>query len=982
MSAARPLPRRVGRRVLAVSLLGALAVTVQALAVLSDSEVVPGNTFETAPCFSAQVRSVQEGTYASTGSGATVVAITPVDPDRSFVLYDVRGDGADHGDAVVRVHLTSDDALTITRATDTVVPPTVTVQWTVVEYACGVRVQRGETSGASATTMDVAIAEVDLSQTFALVSMTPAPTTGAPGAAAHVTTSLPTATTLRLRGGVGLPASSTYAWQVIEFSTPGDARVQRVTGTLAAGAASTTTALSSAVAPDRTAVFGGATGASGPLAGLAARPSLSGGTGVAWNRSTATQAVDTAAWVVEFADGTTVQHGSVTLVPGDGSEDATITPVDPVRTTVHGTGTAPGGQAHGQTDHAGSVLGEVLGTFTLESPTTVRVRRAATTATSTFTYQAVQWGGPRWWDPGYGVRQQLTVDGQGADVPGGYTTSVTFDHAALVAAGLGDANGDDLRIARWDGSAWVELDRVLADGSSWDDAATTLWFRTVGAVDASGSDGSYWLYSGNAGAVAPPSDPAAVWLFADSFEDGDLAEYTEQPTLWYRADPWTYRRTLSVPAGRVAATLTDFPVLVDVTDPGLVGVARSDGGDIRFTAADGTTLLDHELVAYDDGSGAVRAWVELPSVAAGSATTFHLYAGAPNAPAQQDVHGTWSNGYLGVWHLVDDDPGADPVLTDSSPQDLDALADPGVASAAGAGIAVSGAGVAADVGPNLAPRAALTVSATVSASTPGTVLARGTGPDWALGLRLDGGTQRPIATARTGPTTVVASGGVATPGDHIALRADGTTLETLVDGAVTASVATDGVLAATAGADVTLGALPDGSDAFGGVIGEVRVSDVARSDAWLAAEAATVSDPGTFVSVGSSATGTWFDVGEWGSRLPVTLSATGVAGTHVDVPVLLGGSEAVLAAKAQASGADLVVTDADGLTRLPHELERFDAGSGTFRLWVRVPTLTDTADQTVYLYFDNPGAADQQDPTAVFAGDETVFHLADDPGAP
>ena len=88
-------------------------------------------------------------------------------------------------------------------------------------------------------------------------------------------------------------------------------------------------------------------------------------------------------------------------------------------------------------------------------------------------------------------------------MPAGTVTALTFNHAALVGAGYSQADGDDIRIVYWTGAAWVEASRVLANGSSWNNAATKILFKTQAQIAGGGSDDNYYVYYGKASASSP-----------------------------------------------------------------------------------------------------------------------------------------------------------------------------------------------------------------------------------------------------------------------------------------------------------------------------------------------------------------------------------------------------------------------------------------------------------------------------------------------
>jgi predicted ester cyclase len=73
----------------------------------------------------------------------------------------------------------------------------------------------------------------------------------------------------------------------------------------------------------------------------------------------------------------------------------------------------------------------------------------------------------------------------------------------MVTAGTSLASGNDVRIARWNGSA---LDRTgpVDPSSSWNNASTRVWFKTQSAISAAIADTSYYLYYGYPSAGSPP----------------------------------------------------------------------------------------------------------------------------------------------------------------------------------------------------------------------------------------------------------------------------------------------------------------------------------------------------------------------------------------------------------------------------------------------------------------------------------------------
>ncbi len=121
-------------------------------------------------------------------------------------------------------------------------------------------------------------------------------------------------------------------------------------------------------------------------------------------------------------------------------------------------------------------------------------------------------------------------------------------------------------------------------------------------------------------------------------------------------DPsWGYRKALVVDSGQVAATLSNFPMLVSLSaDSDLAASARSDGHDILFSDADGITQLDHEIESWNPATGELQAWVRVPSLSGTSDPVVYLYYGNASASDQANAPGVWDSYYSEVLHLHDD----------------------------------------------------------------------------------------------------------------------------------------------------------------------------------------------------------------------------------------------------------------------------------------------------------------------------------------
>ncbi|HVO39284.1 MAG TPA: DUF2341 domain-containing protein, partial [Spirochaetia bacterium] len=151
-----------------------------------------------------------------------------------------------------------------------------------------------------------------------------------------------------------------------------------------------------------------------------------------------------------------------------------------------------------------------------------------------------------------------------------------------------------------------------------------------------------------------------------------LGAETPAYSSWWNGS-WNYRKTLTLNADKVGLTniprndsdLASMPVLLSFIDPDLAANAQGGGGDITWVI--NGQQLSHELVSFDKTSGTVVAWVNIPAISSYMDTPVDMYYGNPSAAAQQNVPGTWSNGFSGVWHLEESGGGGGSLYKDSSP---------------------------------------------------------------------------------------------------------------------------------------------------------------------------------------------------------------------------------------------------------------------------------------------------------------------------
>jgi hypothetical protein len=121
-----------------------------------------------------------------------------------------------------------------------------------------------------------------------------------------------------------------------------------------------------------------------------------------------------------------------------------------------------------------------------------------------------------------------------------------------------------------------------------------------------------------------------------------------------------------------------------------------------------------------------------------------------------------------------------------------------------------------------------------------------------------------------------------------------------------------------------------------------------------------------------------FDYG-WQYRKQITIDHTKVLDDLTNFPVLISTTDTNLLQKTQTDGGDIMFMNDIGVsTRVYHDLESYDASSGTLIAWAKIPFLSSINDTVFYMYYGNPDCINQAYPEKTWDSNyEAVWHMND-----
>ena len=464
---------------------------------------------------------------------------------------------------------------------------------------------------------------------------------------------------------------------------------------------------------------------------------------------------------------------------------------------------------------------------------------------------------------------------------------------------------------------------------------------------------------------------------------------------------WSKRIQLTIDNTKIDDTLNDFPVMIHLNDTTASGVFDELGASSKKLAV---YTSDHrpcyvEIERWDDSNRLAWLWAKLPAVSSGTNTSFYLYydsshedntsyVGTVTSTAAKNV---WDDNFEAVYHMGQDPSGGASSIKDSTTNVHHGtpygtmISNDLVDGKIGKALDFDGADDYIEIynSGELIAQDTITVSAIVKRASLGSqaifVQNDTTGAYVTHHFRLTTGGIYYDNYLPSGGGNYGSGADDTTNYYHITVTRDSNLVTLYVNGQFTASGTGEPRTSAGDIDNVLLGAryyAAAAQEPYQGIMEEVRVSDYARSSAWVKAEYHSSFD--TLLTYGAEQTSTPGAL-PFENRLILTISHTNIDSDLSDFPVLIKLSnssgltsfDGTLVFDELASDANrkkIAVTTEDGVSQCFVEIEKWSDSSEEAWLWVKVPSVSASSDTALYLYYDST-AAENTD----FVGDVTSY---------
>ncbi len=331
--------------------------------------------------------------------------------------------------------------------------------------------------------------------------------------------------------------------------------------------------------------------------------------------------------------------------------------------------------------------------------------------------------------------------------------------------------------------------------------------------------------------------------------------------------------TLNTTSLGITSNLTNFPALLSITDPDLIisgtctdKLTTPNGPNYDFAFVSGGSELYYQVESYNQTTGTLLVWVQIPSLTFATNNTIYFYYGSPSPTVTHNTaffNSTWGSDYKAVFHFNESTYTGS--VTDGTSNGHTGTAN-NMTSAnlvtGKIGTAYNFNGSNTSISSNaVTVTGAFTISAWIKLSAVGTdqkIMTNqssvgSTSGGYKLGVYSNSLPETESGTAIDRGSTPLPTAFTTGTWHYVQGVYSGTTLSTYVDGTQYENFSTTN--SPTSTNPFFIGVGEGGAQYFfNGIIDEPRVSNVAKTSDWIKAEYGDQNNPVSFTSVSATRT--------------------------------------------------------------------------------------------------------------------------------
>ena len=114
---------------------------------------------------------------------------------------------------------------------------------------------------------------------------------------------------------------------------------------------------------------------------------------------------------------------------------------------------------------------------------------------------------------------------------------------------------------------------------------------------------------------------------------------------------WGMMNNITIDSNMIDEDLVNFPILVNINNTTILSYMQDDGDDLRFTDSSNNTVFNYEIESINNTE--LFVWVNITNISSSVDTVFRMYYNNSVATSGENITGTWDSNFVMVQHMND-----------------------------------------------------------------------------------------------------------------------------------------------------------------------------------------------------------------------------------------------------------------------------------------------------------------------------------------